>query len=340
MNKVLSIPLIVFSSIITFVGNAEASRCRGITITYSLPESFVFTYEDFNDTSKILYTLRPSSVIGQCKKSDSDKYPNQYLYIVQQARKPSSDCGANKENYSVQDSTSLLQYDVSSCSGMIALSMDNGSNAASVTPSNWSESNEITNSAGMGVRLVKPLKPGVTTVDPSFMLSGNYYSMLGVYAKSAEKENISIIMPKELKLIYKATCRASVNDVDFGEQHVEDIMMGKIEQLIKIDINCHETLPSYTISVTPDNGIEDSSIGTIKTADNPTVGYQLSWGDDKVAKNSSAVSFGQTIIPRKRPDSPDFTIPIRVAPKLFTNNMDKINAGNATASITIQLTYN
>lgn len=342
MNKVLSILLFVFSTMFIFEDNAEAaSRCKnGVTITYSIPESIEFTYEDFNDLSRVLYTLRPTSIIGECKKSG--KYSSEYLYIVNQLSRPATDCGNNKEHIVVNDPENLLKYEVNSCSGIIALSQDNSTNASSVTPSVWSENMGITDSTGMGVRLIKPPKPGVTLVNPGFMFSGNYYSILGGYKSTLEKENVTIIMPNQLKLVYKATCRASVHDIDFETQHAETILEFSegIEKIININLNCHETLPSYTITIIPDNGVADESIGTIKTIDNPTIGYRLTWDNNEVAKAGSAVSFGKPIIPRKRPSSPYFSIPIKVNPIAFVKSYNEVQTGPATATITIKLTYN
>lgn len=331
MNKVLGIPLIVFSLIITFANNAEAARCKGVTLTYSFPEKFEYTYNDVNNISGPLITELKPTVLGQCKKSNKEL--DQQLYLIGYSTKPTSDCNGGKNPFTITDLANVLQYKANTCSGIIALSWENSTGISTVTPSSWSKNSEITDFIGISLREGERLQPGVTIVNTSFLRPANFASMLNGDPKTVERENITFNMPDQIKLIYKATCKASVNDVDFLEQYTDNF--NNLEKDITIRIDCHETLPSYKISLSSDYGVAESNSGYIKS-NNDMVGFELKWGDDQVKAKGEAVSFGETIT-AKNPTSPNLTIPIKVKPVLFG---DKIKQGDVEAAVTIKLTYN
>lgn len=332
MNKVLGIPLIVFSLIITFANNAEAAaRCKGVTLTYSFPTKFEYTYNDIDSSlQQINIELNPT-VSGECKKSNKEL--DQQLYLIGYNTRPRSNCNGNKDPFTITDPTKVLQYKANTCSGIIALSWENSIGGSSVTPSYWSRNSEITDF--LGISLTKRPEPGETIVNTNFLKPAYFGSMLNGDPKTVERENITFNMPDQIKLIYKATCKASVDDVDFGRQFVDSISL--LEKTINIKIQCHEILPSYKITVGSKYGIETTNPGHIKS-NNDNIGFELTWDDNQVKTKGEHVSFGEKIS-AKKPTSQNLTIPIKVKPVLYGNS-GNAKLGKINAVVNIDLTYN
>lgn len=141
-----------------------------------------------------------------------------------------------------------------------------------------------------------------------------------------------------INMTVKASCAASVADIDFGEQSVSDIKNGKVvEKPMTIAITCDATLASYTMALTSADGV-DATKSILKTKQNTTIGYQLTWKTAEMAAiNTPVLVDGVAKAPVTKPTTPNVSIPINVKPVLLGTTG---SPGAASTALNIKLTFN
>lgn len=143
-----------------------------------------------------------------------------------------------------------------------------------------------------------------------------------------------------LRLINRASCSASVNDVTFtSSPTARAISAGEVDPIAaNIALTCNAVLPAYTIKVSSPSGTNgDSTNGVIKS-ENDTIGYSLTWGDNQVA--SGDVQLDTTLTPATLPTQSSFQIPINVRPVSLVSSASQITSGPANSTINIELRFN
>ncbi len=347
MNKLLSFSLGVYFTITLFPGNAEAApRCQnpGLTITYSIPE--LIEINSIDDIKERKFTFQPTAITGRCR----NRVANTPLHIVdtiQGIKLPGSKDSCNKDyTYSPKsiypNHIFAVVNNYQTC-GVIPIAVDNTGVIGWATPSISQVTSELGDTLrGEFVFNNYPKKPGITYADTNFIFpSKQFYSIQGQDFSTLERETVNISIPDRIKIIYRASCSASVNDVDFGRQKSTEIFNNKIApKQIKIQLECQPLTPHYTVSLIPENGVHETLKGVIKTADNDTVGYKLTWADNTLQQANNAVEFNRVLMPTSIPEVEKTIIPIDIHPVALVNRMDQIKSGAATTTITIKLTYN
>lgn len=194
--------------------------------------------------------------------------------------------------------------------------------------------------------VLKRKRPGLTEVSISDLLgNGLTNNILTAYNEydrhngSEPGNGITFDDNKKLRLIYRPTCSASVNNVDFGVLNVGDILKGVTKQAA-IDINCNDLLLAYSIKVTSDAGSDDNVI----RSENNTVGYRLNWGDLnntglEPSLSSKAIELNNTLDNRNDPTSTRFSIPINITPVSRLSLGNDIKPGKADSVINIELQF-
>ncbi|EAR4614602.1 hypothetical protein EOH73_23715 [Salmonella enterica] len=194
--------------------------------------------------------------------------------------------------------------------------------------------------------VLKRKRPGLTEIRISDLLgSGLTNNILTAYNNydwhngSEPGNGITFDDNKKLRLIYRPTCSASVNNVDFGELNVGDILKGVTKQAI-IDINCNDLLLAYSIKVTSNAGSDDNVI----RSKNNTVGYRLNWGDLnntglEPSFSSKEIELNNAMDNRNDPTSTRFSIPINITPVSRLSFGNDIKPGKADSVINIELQF-
>ncbi|HFG4856836.1 TPA: hypothetical protein ACXZX6_000984 [Salmonella enterica] len=208
---------------------------------------------------------------------------------------------------------------------------------------------------GIGYNPVKPhvmpivlkrKRPGLTEISISDLLGSGFtnniltaYNNYDWHNGSEPGNGITFDDNKKLRLIYRPTCSASVNNVDFGVLNVGDILKGVTKQAV-IDINCNDLLLAYSIKVTSDAGSDDNVI----RSENNTIGYRLNWGDLNntgldPSLSSKAIELNNKLDNRNDPTSTRFSIPINITPVSRLSFGNDIKPGKADSVINIELQF-
>ncbi|WP_234413553.1 hypothetical protein [Providencia alcalifaciens] len=104
-----------------------------------------------------------------------------------------------------------------------------------------------------------------------------------------------------------------------------------------IAITCDATLASYTMALTSADGV-DATKSILKTKQNTTIGYQLTWKTAEMAAiNTPVLVDGVAKAPVTKPTTPNVSIPINVKPVLLGTTG---SPGAASTALNIKLTFN
>lgn len=197
----------------------------------------------------------------------------------------------------------------------------------------------------MAIELIKK-RPGATDISIFDLLGSglkdNMYSAFNGYDNLNIKERgegITFGDKTTLRLIYRPTCSASVNNVDFGNLNVSDIINGVTKQAY-VDIDCNDLLLAYSIKVTSGNGSDDNGI----FSENDTVGYRLTWGDLKntgleSSLSGKAIELNNELDNKSDPKYTRFSIPINITPVSRLSFGNDIKPGKADSVINIELKF-
>lgn len=187
--------------------------------------------------------------------------------------------------------------------------------------------------------------PGVTEISIQDVLGsglhGQMFSAYNLFDWHNEQEdgsNISV-SSRKLKLIYRPTCSASVNNVDFGNINVGEIINGVTKQAV-VDIDCNDLLLAYSINILSNTGTDKNVI----FSDNATVGYSLTWGDlSQSGLNTSLsnqpIELNSELNNGSKPLNTRFSIPINITPVSRLPFGKDIKPGNADSVINIELKF-
>ncbi|MGL5456661.1 MAG: hypothetical protein ACRDB3_17465 [Citrobacter telavivensis] len=187
-------------------------------------------------------------------------------------------------------------------------------------------------------------RPGLTEISINDILGKHIQSnILSSYnffeINNASEKAIVSVSGNTLQLIYRPTCSASVNNVDFGNLNVSDIINGVTKQAY-VDIDCNDLLLAYSIKVTSGNGSDDNGI----FSENDTVGYRLTWGDLKntgleSSLSGKAIELNNELDNKSDPKYTRFSIPINITPVSRLSFGNDIKPGKADSVINIELKF-
>ncbi|EAA0698991.1 fimbrial protein [Salmonella enterica subsp. enterica serovar Nottingham] len=187
--------------------------------------------------------------------------------------------------------------------------------------------------------------PGVTEISVEDVLGagfrGQIYTAYNDYQWHNEWESGSNITvnPRKLRLIYRPTCSASVNNVDFGTLTVDDIMKG-VTKPATVDIDCNDLLLAYSIKVSSTTGADNNVV----LSNNDTVGYRLAWGDlspSGLTPSYQPVALNNVLSldAGRQPSGTKFSIPINVTPVSRALPGKDIKPGKSDSAVNIELIF-
>ncbi|MEZ2759553.1 fimbrial protein [Providencia vermicola] len=296
--------------------DVSAARCRNLSIKYNFPAQIDITNKKVGDQ---LYTFGqpgvPLVVAGQCMRATSGagNTNGNYIYIIDKFGASPNTC-PNGGIIDKISSNGILRYrSTGSCnntSWLLVLDFK-------TTGSGYTNLSGAGGSTDSGVvYLQKKPPPGKTVVNPTYMLTRNFYSRIGNNSTTQQKETVAFSAPTSMTLINNASCAVSVNDVAFGNQTATDVKANTIAgKTINVAFTCNGVLPAYTLSFSGRDGANNANSGIINVKDNSSVGYQLMWGNSAVRPtNSLVVTNGVPITPNTKPTTKNFTIPVIVKP--------------------------
>lgn len=318
--------------------DASSARCRNLSLKYNFPAQIDITNKKVGDQ---LYTFGqpgvPLVIAGQCMRATSGagNTNGNYIYIIDKFGAGPSVC-PNGGTIDKTSSDGILRYrSTGSCNNSSWLLVLDYKIAGS----------GYTNLVGAGggtdsgiVYLQKKPPAGKTVVNPTYMLTRNFYSRIGQYSTTEQKETVSFSAPTSMTLVNNASCAVSVNDVAFGDQTATNVQSNTIaSKTININFTCNTVLPAYTISFSGRDGGSPNS-GIISVKDNSSVGYQLTWGNGTIKPaNSAVVTNGITITPNTKPTTNNFTVPVIVKPVALSA---QAIPGLANTALTINVKLN
>ncbi|MGJ3355900.1 MULTISPECIES: fimbrial protein [Providencia] len=305
--------MILWVLLISF--DASAARCRNVSLKYNFPAQIDITSKNVGDQ---LYTFgvpgSPISFTGECLRATSGagNTNGDFIYIVDKFGASPATCPKSTTDKNSPDG--YLRYrSTASCNNTAWLLLADYKKVGA----------GYTALAGPGggtdsgiVYLAKKPPPGKITVNPTYMLTRNFYSRIGEYSNTLQKETVGFSAPTSMTLINNASCAVSVNDVAFGNQTATDVKANVIAgKTINVAFTCNGVLPAYTLSFSGRDGANNANSGIINVKDNSSVGYQFTWGNNTVKPvNSAVVVNGVAISPNTKPTTNSFTIPITVKP--------------------------
>lgn len=319
--------------------DASAARCRNLSLKYNFPAQIDITNKKVGDQ---LYTFGnpgvPLVVSGQCLRATSGtgNTNGNYIYIVDKFGTAPSVC-PNGGTVDKNSSDGILRFrSTGSCS-----------NSSWILVLDYKTTGSgYTNLVGAGggtdsgvVYLQKKPPPGKTVVNPTYMLKRNFYSRIGQYSTTEQKESVAFSAPTSMTLVNNTSCAVTVNDVAFGDQTATDVKANAIAgKTINVAFTCNGLLPAYTLSFSGRDGANNANSGIINVKDNSSVGYQFTWGNSTVKPvNSAVVVNGAAITPNSKPTANNFTIPITVKPVALSTQPIP---GLANTALTINVKLN
>lgn len=191
--------------------------------------------------------------------------------------------------------------------------------------------------------VLKSKRPGLTVVKLSDIfgtgINNNILTAYNNFSLHLGRESGNIGFGRDtLRLIYRPTCSASVNNVDFGNLNVSDI--GGVTKQAYVDINCNDLLLAYSIKVTSGKGSDDNGI----FSENDTVGYRLTWGDLngtglEPSLSDKQIELNNELDNRNDPTNTRFSIPINITPVSRLSFGNDIKPGKADSVINIELQF-
>ncbi|WP_272691100.1 spore coat protein U domain-containing protein [Providencia sp. PROV116] len=317
--------------------DASAARCRNVSLKYNFPAQIDITNKKVGDQ---LYTFGnpgvPLMITGQCLRATSGagNTNGQYIYLVDKFGASPSTCPNGTIDKNSSDGILRFRSTGSCNNSSWLLVLDYKTSGAGYT--NLSGAGGGTDS-GI-VYLQKKPPPGKTVVNPTYMLTRNFYSRIGPFTNTMQKETVSFSAPTSMTLINNASCAVSVNDVAFGDQTATSVQSNTIaSKTININFTCNAVLPAYTISFSGRDGGAPNN-GIISVKDNSSVGYQLTWGNGTVKPaNSAVVTNGMPITPNTKPTTNNFTVPVIVKPVALSA---QAIPGLANTALTINVKLN
>ncbi|AKJ43588.1 fimbrial protein [Pragia fontium] len=315
--------------------DAWGARCTGLMLKYDIPVSIDVTDKAVGDQ---LYSFGvpsgPMLYSGQCLRGTNTN--GNHIYLVDQYRAASTGrCASGRVSKKSTDGYLRFTADANCGDTAWLLLTDRvtSGNGYAVLKGPGGD----TDSGILYLEKKTPL--GRTTVNPTFMLTRNFYSRIGENQATLMKESVTFTAPDKIVLINKVSCSVAVNDVSFGTQTVGALKSGTIaDKSINIDFSCNGVLPAYTLSFSGQDGLSDATKGIIKVKDNTSIGYQFKWGDNTVTDKDSAVTVNDSqISPATLPKDQNFTVPILVKPVLLSASPIP---GNANTALIIKVTLN
>lgn len=319
--------------------DASAARCRNISLKYNFPAQIDITNKKVGDQ---LYTFGnpgvPLVIAGQCLRATSGagNTTGNFIYIVDKFGASPNSC-PHSGTIDKNSSDGILRFrSTGSCNNtawtMVLDYKTSGSGYTNLSGAGGGTDSGI-------VYLQKKPAPGKTVVNPTFMLTRNFYSRIGDNSLTLQKETVALSAPTSMTLINNASCAVSVNDVAFGNQTATDVKANAISgKTINVAFTCNGVLPAYTLSFSGRDGANNANSGIINVKDNSSVGYQFTWGNSTVKPvNSAVVVNGTAITPNAKPTTNNFTIPITVKPVALSTQPIP---GLANTALTINVKLN
>ncbi|SUB84084.1 P pilus assembly protein, pilin FimA [Pragia fontium] len=315
--------------------DAWGARCTGLMLKYNIPQIIDVTDKKAGDR---LYSFgEPSGPMlysGQCLRGTNTN--GNHIYLVDQYRKASTGlCAYGRVNKISADN--YLRFTANAnCGDTAWLLLSDRTTSGNGYAALKGPGGDIDS----GILYLENKTPlGKTTVNPTFMLTRNFYSRIGEHQSTLMKEMVTFTAPPSIVLINKVSCSVAVNDVSFGTQTVGALKSGTIaDKSINIDFSCNGVLPAYTLSFSGQDGVNNADNGIIKVKDNASIGYQFKWGNALVKPTNSAVTVNDSpISPATLPKGQNFTVPILVKPVLLSASPIP---GNANTALIIKVTLN
>lgn len=162
------------------------------------------------------------------------------------------------------------------------------------------------------------------------------------YTNAPEREMDAIVVNNVgsfLTLINIPTCTASVNNVNFNSVIPSDIKNGNVTtKTSDITLTCNGILPSYTIKLSSPKGIDGQATDGVIKSDNSTIGYHLTWGNNRIANAGDSVNLNTTLTPKQSPSQASFHIAVKIKP-IGINASGRISPGTANSSLNINLKF-
>ncbi|EBT2497846.1 hypothetical protein CJE50_23395 [Salmonella enterica] len=305
-------------------GETQASRCTNLNFEIG------FALEEVDITGKPLGYNFPSFSINnygsiQCDGSYNQPHPAGGFVIVQSGRSPTL----------APQLDTASQISIADDAGLVGLLSFPTADAIGLNPVRPHLQDFI----------LERKMPGVTEISIEDVLGagfrGKIYTAYNKYPWHNEPENGSniTVSPKKLRLIYKPTCSASVNNVDFGKLNVSDIIHGVKKQAV-VDINCDDLLLAYSIKVTSEAGSDNNII----FSGNDTVGYSLTWGDLSqsgltTSLSNQPIELNSELNNGSKPSGATFSIPINITPVSRLLLGEDIKPGKSDSMINIELKF-
>lgn len=305
-------------------GDALAARCNNLNFNIEFAE------QEVDITGKPLGFRFPSFLITNygsitCDGSyDNDKSRGGFV-IVQSGRSPTlAPLSDTKSQISIADSGGRV--------GLLAFRTGNAIGMQHVSP-------------GVQDFILEKKMPGETVISIQDVLGSGLhgrmfsaYNLFDWYNEQEDGSNISV-SSRKLKLIYRPTCSASVNNVDFGNINVGEIINGVTKQAV-VDIDCNDLLLAYSINISSNTGTDKNVI----FSDNATVGYSLTWGDlSQSGLNTSLsnqpIELNSELNNGNKPLNTRFSIPINITPVSRLPFGKDIKPGKADSVINIELKF-
>lgn len=305
-------------------GDTLAARCTNLNF------EIAFAEHEVDITGKPLGFRFPSFSITNygsitCDGSYNNSKPRGGFVIVQSGRSPTlAPSNDTESQISIADSGGRV--------GLLAFRTGDAIGMQPVEP-------------GVQDFVLERKMPGVTEISIQDVLGPGLhsqifsaYNLFDWYNESENGSNISV-NPRKLRLIYRPTCSASVNNVDFGKLNVSDITKGVTKKAI-VDIDCNDLLLAYSIKISPGTGTDNNVI----FSDNDTVGYRLTWGDLSQSGLSTSLSnqliaFNSELDNGSKPLDTRFSIPINITPVSRLPYGEDIKPGKADSVINIELKF-
>lgn len=191
--------------------------------------------------------------------------------------------------------------------------------------------------------VLKRKRPGLTVVRLSHIfgtgISNNILTAYNNFSLHLGRESGNIGFGRdELRLIYRPTCSASVNNVDFGNLNVSDI--NRVTKQAYVDIDCNDLLLAYSIKISSVKGSDNNGI----FSENDTVGYRLTWGDLngtglEPSLSDKQIELNNELYNRNDPTNTSFRIPINITPVSRLSFGNDIKPGKADSVINIELQF-
>lgn len=305
-------------------GETQAARCTNLNFEIG------FTEHEIDITGKPIGFSFPSFSLAnygaiQCDGSYNNPKPAGGFVIVQTGRSPTL--------APLRDTAS--QISIADSSGRVGLLSFPTADAIGFNPVRPHVMSFV----------LERKKPGVTEISIEDVLGagfrGQIYTAYNLYDWYNVLENGSniIVNPRKLRLIYRPTCSASVNNVDFGTLTVNEIING-VTKPATIEIDCNDLLLAYSIKVSSGAGASNDVV----LSKNDTVGYRLAWGD--LSQSGLTPSYQPITLNNvlsldsgRMPSGTKFSIPINITPVSRASLGKDIKPGKADSAINIELIF-